>query len=74
MGYDNRMGVLENWRYGVWRPALCRLLGCKITCYGITPAPGVYSGYVYICKRCVKMTDHEEPCGTCSNMCRERDE
>lgn len=74
MGYDNRMGVVDNWRFGVWRPALCRFLGHKITCYGITPSRGVISGYVYICRRCTEMVDHDAPCGQCSNMCRERDE
>lgn len=68
------MNPIANWRFGVWRPAVCRVRGHKVTCYGITPAPGIISGYVYICKRCLEMTDHEEPCGTCTNMCKDREE
>lgn len=69
-GYDKRMGPIDNWRFVIWRPFLCWAKGHDVTCYGITPAPGVISGYVYICHRCVMMTDHKEPCGECTNSCR----
>ncbi len=74
MKWDTRMGIFDNIQYSYWRPFLCWLLDHKITCYGITPARGVISGYLYICGRCVEMTDHQVPCGHCTNECNREEE
>lgn len=65
--YDNRMSLWENWRYGVWRPLICKIRGCKITCYKIVITDP--QEWVWICHRCVKMTDSFVECGTCTNGC-----
>lgn len=72
--YDKRMNPWDNWVFSVWRPFLCWAKGHDITCYGITPSRGVISGYLYICHRCVEMTDHEIPCGQCTNACIKEEE
>lgn len=73
--YDKRMGLWDNWRFGIWRPFLCKVKGHKFTCYGITQGRDIpISKWLYICRYCVIMGDHSEPCGQCSNMCRKEEE
>ena len=70
--YDKRMHLIDNWRFGIWRPFICKIRGHKFTCYKIIPTEP--QEWVHMCHRCVIMLDELEPCGTCNNGCRRDDE
>ena len=65
--YDSRMNPVDNWRFLYWRPFVCKVRGHKITCYKVV---GENPYFVYICHRCMDMTDYVDPCGQCTNHCR----
>lgn len=70
LSYDKRMNPIDNFRFGLWRPFLCQIKGHNFTCYKIVPTDP--QEYVYMCNRCVIMLNKVEPCGHCTNGCKDR--
>lgn len=64
-----RMGLIDNWKFSIWRPFVCQIKNHNVTCYKLVPKliEELPDCWAYMCNRCMSIAYHLEPCGRCSN-------